>query len=141
MRPFAALLDRPLRSRNPLVLGFVGTAALVATLLAVIVLPRVPALSSTRSYSANFAQAAGLSSGDDVRVAGIPEGTVTGVHLDRDVIQVDFTLPKSVHIGADTTASIEVATLLGTKYVELVPAGPGELTTSAPIPLARTRVP
>jgi phospholipid/cholesterol/gamma-HCH transport system substrate-binding protein len=82
-----------------------------------------------------------LSSGDDVRVAGIPEGTVTGVHLDRDMIRVDFTLPKSVHLGADTSASIEVATLLGTKYVELVPAGPGDLTTSAPIPLERTQVP
>jgi phospholipid/cholesterol/gamma-HCH transport system substrate-binding protein len=121
--------------------GFVGTALLVVTLLAVVVLPRVPTFSSDRSYSANFAQAAGLSSGDEVRVAGIPEGTVTGVHLDRDVIRVDFTLPKGVHVGSETTASIEVATLLGTKYVELTPTGPGELSTSAPIPVSRTKVP
>jgi phospholipid/cholesterol/gamma-HCH transport system substrate-binding protein len=132
---------RPLRSRNPRAVGIVGTAVLLATLLAVVILPRVPALSSDRHYSANFAQAAGLSSGDEVRVAGIPEGTVTGVHLDRDVIRVDFTLPKSVHVGAATTASIEVATLLGTKYVELTPVGTGELSTSEPIPVSRTKVP
>lgn len=132
---------RPLRSRNPIALGAIGTAALLAVLAAVVLLPRVALFSSTRSYSADFAQAAGLSSGDDVRVAGIPEGTVTGVHLDRNVIRVDFTLPKSVHLGTRTTASIEVATLLGTKYVELTPAGFGALSTSQPIPLARTKVP
>ncbi|HVX68142.1 MAG TPA: MCE family protein [Mycobacteriales bacterium] len=132
---------RQLRARNPLALGVVGTALLVAALLAVVILPRVPAFSADRSYSANFAQAAGLASGDEVRVAGIPEGTVTGVHLDRDVIRVDFTLPKTVHIGSETTASIEVATLLGTKYVELTPAGAGALSTSVPIPVSRTKVP
>jgi phospholipid/cholesterol/gamma-HCH transport system substrate-binding protein len=82
-----------------------------------------------------------LSGGDDVRVAGIPEGSVTGVHLDRAVIRVDFTLPKSVRLGDLTSASIEVATLLGTKYVEITPAGSGVLPTSATIPISRTRVP
>jgi phospholipid/cholesterol/gamma-HCH transport system substrate-binding protein len=130
-----------LRSRNPLALGAVGTLAIVAVLAAVVLLPRVSLFASTRSYSASFAQAAGLSSGDEVRVAGIPEGTVTGVHLDRNVIRVDFTVPKSVQLGSETTASIEVATLLGTKYVELTPAGSGSLSTSTPIPLRRTKVP
>ncbi len=129
------------RERSSRFIGLVGTAALIAAVAGVILLPRASFLSSNRSYSANFAQAAGLSSGDDVRVAGIPEGSVTGVHLDRDLIRVDFTLPKSVRLGAATTASIEVATLLGTKYVELAPAGPGSLSTSSPIPLSRTRVP
>jgi phospholipid/cholesterol/gamma-HCH transport system substrate-binding protein len=119
----------------------VGTAALVAILAAVVLLPKVSFFSSNRSYSADFAQAAGLSSGDDVRVAGIPEGTVTSVHLDRAVIRVDFTLPKSVRLGDLTSASIEVATLLGTKYVEITPAGGGVLAASAPIPISRTQVP
>ncbi|HVS69333.1 MAG TPA: MCE family protein [Mycobacteriales bacterium] len=131
----------PLRSRNPLALGAIGTLAILAILGAVILLPRVSLFSATRGYSADFAQAAGLSSGDDVRVAGIPEGTVTGVHLDRNVIRVDFTVPKGVHLGSETSASIEVATLLGTKYVELTPSGPGSLSTETPIPLARTKVP
>jgi phospholipid/cholesterol/gamma-HCH transport system substrate-binding protein len=133
--------DKPLRARNSMVVGLVGTALLVGALAAVILLPRVSFIASDRTYSADFAQAAGLASGDDVRVAGIPVGTVTSVKLDGDVIKVGFKVPKSTHLGSLTSASIEVATLLGTKYVELVPAGLGSLSTSAPIPLPRTQVP
>jgi phospholipid/cholesterol/gamma-HCH transport system substrate-binding protein len=136
-----SFFDKPLRARNSLVIGLVGTAVLVGALAAVILLPKVSLFSSNRSYAADFAQAAGLSGGDDVRVAGIPVGTVTSVKLDGDVIKVGFTVPKSTHLGSLTSASIEVATLLGTKYVELVPAGSGALSTSQPIPVSRTQVP
>jgi phospholipid/cholesterol/gamma-HCH transport system substrate-binding protein len=133
--------NKRLRERNPLLVGLVGTALLAVALGAVVLLPRLPAISGTQGYSADFAQAAGLASGDDVRVAGIPVGEVTSVRLDRDLIRVGFKVPRSTHLGSQTTASIEVATLLGTKYVELTPTGPGALSTSAPIPLARTAVP
>jgi phospholipid/cholesterol/gamma-HCH transport system substrate-binding protein len=133
--------DTPLRERNLVLVGLVGTALMVLALGLVILLPKVPAISSTRGYSADFAQAAGISSGDDVRVSGIPVGQVTSVKLDRTVIKVGFQVDKSTHLGSLTSASIEVATLLGTKYVELTPAGPGDLSTSEPIPVARTAVP
>lgn len=133
--------DRPLRERNLVMVGLVGTLVLVGALAAVTLLPRIPALSGTQGYSADFAQAAGLSSGDDVRVAGIPVGHVTSVALDRDVIKVGFSISRGTHLGDQTTASIEVGTLLGTKYVELTPAGGGSLSTSQPIPLSRTAVP
>jgi len=135
------LFDRPLRARNSMVVGVVGTGVMVGLVAAVVFLPRVSFISSKRGYSANFAQAAGLTSGDDVRVAGIPIGTVTSVKLNGDVIKVGFQVPKSTHLGSQTTASIEVATLLGTKFLQLIPAGPGSLSTSAPIPLRRTQVP
>lgn len=131
----------PLRARNNKLVGLIGTATLVAVLGAVILLPKVSFISSNRHYSALFSQAAGISSGDDVRVAGIPVGTVTSVSLDLDRVKVGFTVPKSAHLGSETTASIEVATLLGTKYVELTPSGPGSLPTSQPIPVSRTTVP
>jgi phospholipid/cholesterol/gamma-HCH transport system substrate-binding protein len=143
MKPFG----RPLRERNLVVVGIIGTALLVGSLGLVVLLPRVPAFSSTQSYSAEFAQAAGISSGDDVRVAGIPVGQVTSVKLSRDaaldrvVINVGFKVSKDTHLGSQTAASIEVATLLGTKYVELTPQGTGSLSTSAPIPVTRTAVP
>jgi phospholipid/cholesterol/gamma-HCH transport system substrate-binding protein len=136
-----SFFDRPLRARNNKLVGLIGTAILVLVLGGVILLPKISFLSSDRSYSALFAQAAGISTGDDVRVAGIPVGTVTGVSLDLNHVKVTFTVPKSTHLGEDTSASIEVATLLGTKYVELTPAGPGALSTSSPIPPSRTKVP
>jgi phospholipid/cholesterol/gamma-HCH transport system substrate-binding protein len=132
---------KPLRERNLARVGLVGTALLVLAVALVVVLPRVPAISGTQGYSADFAQAAGITSGDDVRVAGIPVGQVTSVRLDRDVIKVGFSVSRHTHLGSRTTASIEVATLLGTKYVELTPAGPGALSTSSPIPVSRTAVP
>jgi phospholipid/cholesterol/gamma-HCH transport system substrate-binding protein len=142
-----SLFDRPLRDRNMVVVGIVGTAVLVGALALVVLLPRVPALSGTQGYSADFAQAAGISSGDDVRVAGIPVGQVTSVKLDRDninhraVVKVGFKVSRGTHLGSQTSASIEVATLLGTKYVELTPAGTGSLSTAGPIPVTRTAVP
>lgn len=133
--------DTPLRERNLVLVGLVGTALMILVLGLVVLLPKVPAISSTRGYSADFAQAAGITSGDDVRVAGIPVGRVTSVKLDRTVIKVGFQVDKSTHLGSLTSASIEVATLLGTKYIELTPAGAGDLSTSEPIPVSRTAVP
>jgi phospholipid/cholesterol/gamma-HCH transport system substrate-binding protein len=135
------VFDRSLRERNLIVVGVVGTAVLVGALALVVLLPKIPALSGTQGYSANFAQAADITSGDDVRVAGIPVGQVTSVALDRNVIRVGFKVSRSTHLGSRTGASIEVATLLGTKYVELTPAGSGSLSTSRPIPVSRTSVP
>lgn len=134
-------LDASLRERNPVLVGLIGTAALILVLALVILLPKVPAISSSRGYAADFAQAAGISSGDEVRVAGIPVGQVTSVKLDHTVIRVGFTVDKGTHLGSQTAASIEVATLLGTKYIELTPAGAGDLPTSTPIPVTRTAVP
>lgn len=131
---------RPLRQRNLTVIGVAGTAALIGALALVLVVPKIPALSGTRSYAANFAQAAGLHTGDDVRVAGLPVGTVTGIHLDRNVIRVDFTVPRDITLGDRTTAAIQVATLLGTQYVQLSPAGTGSSLGNL-IPVSRTSVP
>jgi phospholipid/cholesterol/gamma-HCH transport system substrate-binding protein len=143
--------DTPMRARNNKLIGLVGTAILVIVLGAVVLLPKVSFVSGNKHYSALFTQAAGIGSGDDVRVAGIPVGTVTSVKLDltgspgspnrQAVVKVGFTVPKSTHLGADTGASIEVATLLGTKYVELTPAGAGALSTSVSIPTRLTQVP
>jgi phospholipid/cholesterol/gamma-HCH transport system substrate-binding protein len=126
--------DTPLRERNLVLVGIIGTVVLVAALALVVLLPKLPALSSSRGYSADFAQAAGISSGDDVRVAGIPVGQVTSVKLDRNVIKVGFKISKSTHLGSDTSASIEVATLLGTKR-----ADPGLAHGGAVRPLAGHR--
>ena len=41
-------------------------------------------------------------------------------------------------VGDRTTASIEIKTLLGQKYLKLNPAGPGELKPGSEIPLDRT---
>ncbi|GAA5054594.1 MCE family protein [Nocardia callitridis] len=125
-----------------------GDRALRTGIVAVLVL--VIALSATvfvhslhlgaRTYHAAFAQAAGLGSGDAVTVAGIQVGTVTGLRLDDDHVTVTMKLDGDVAVGADTTAAIKLTTLLGSRYVELRPAGADPLPDNQ-IALSHTEVP
>ncbi|MFF0499989.1 MCE family protein [Nocardia aobensis] len=93
-----------------------------------------------RTYRAEFAQAAGLSSGDPVTDAGIPVGTVTGTQLAGDRVVATMKIDRNVALGPDTGAAIKLTTLLGSRYVELRPAGTGTLPHGL-IPLTHTEVP
>ncbi|MBW8750630.1 MAG: MCE family protein [Propionibacteriales bacterium] len=92
----------------------------------------------TRSYTAVLAQTAGLRSGEDVEVYGVPKGEVKSVKLAGDTVEVRFVLDKDIDLGDRSTAAVKVATLLGTHYLAVTPAGRGRTET---IPLARTSVP
>jgi phospholipid/cholesterol/gamma-HCH transport system substrate-binding protein len=92
----------------------------------------------TRSYTAVLEQTAGLRAGEDVEVYGVPKGEVKSVELAGDVVKVRFVLDKGITLGDRSTAAVKVATLLGTHYLAVAPAGSGQVDT---IPLARTSVP
>jgi phospholipid/cholesterol/gamma-HCH transport system substrate-binding protein len=92
------------------------------------------------TYQAEFAQAASLGTGDQVTVAGISIGTVDGLKLAGDRVIVTFKIRDDVQLGRDTHAAIKLTTLLGSRYVELSPAGQGELSNET-IPLSNTAVP
>lgn len=92
----------------------------------------------TRSYTAVLAQTAGLRPGEDVEVYGVPKGKVKSVRLAGDAVQVRFVLDQDIDLGDRSTAAVKVATLLGTHYLAVTPAGSGRADT---IPLARTSVP
>ncbi len=64
---------------------------LVVVLVALAVWKLLP---GTTTYTADFANASGIASGDEVRVAGIDVGKVTGVSLHRGVVHVEFTADK-----------------------------------------------
>lgn len=116
------------------VIGLVGM--LVAVLVAMN-FQRLPFVGGGKSYQAEFADASGLVEGEEVRVAGIKVGQVTGIELGRGKVIVTFRV-KGVDLGNRTTAAIEVKTLLGQHYVSLDPQGGGE---TGMIPLARTTTP
>lgn len=128
----------PLKERNPFWLGLVATVLVVVVVLVTI---GIGTLDLGRSpYQAEFAQAAGVKVGDDVRVAGMPVGAVQSAGLEGDHVLVKFRVDRDVQLGSGTRASIKLATLLGSRYLELVPDGPGELRDGR-IPLAHTSVP
>ncbi|MEU4714130.1 MCE family protein [Micromonospora purpureochromogenes] len=135
---------RPFRERNPVVIGTVGLALIVAALLGAFQLDRLADLTG-RAYQAAFHDASGLTTGNEVRVAGVRVGKVTAVELARDgapYVRVRFRLDDdSVRLGSDTSAMIRIKTVLGQKYLALSPAGPGRLREGGQIPLARTAAP
>jgi phospholipid/cholesterol/gamma-HCH transport system substrate-binding protein len=132
------------REKNPIPIAIVGIALIVLTLVGSFNLNKlpIPGLGGQRQYKAAFSQAAGIAPENEVRVAGVRVGSVTGVSLDLPNKQVLVTFEvKGVDLGDQTKAAVKLKTLLGTKYLELTPAGSGELEEGSVIPLDRTTVP
>jgi phospholipid/cholesterol/gamma-HCH transport system substrate-binding protein len=130
--------SRPLEDRSRLRIGLVAV-----TVLAVVVGVTVFVNSlhvGQETYRADFAQAAGVAAGDAVTLAGIQVGTVTGTRLAGDHVAVTMKLQRGLPLGSDTGAAIKLTTLLGSRYVELRPAGSGRLSGNS-IALSRTEVP
>src|SRR5438128_5993194 len=126
-------LSKPLNERNPFWLGVVAAAVITLLVLGTIGFGAL-GLGQHR-YLAEFAQGGDLRAGDEVRVAGMPVGEVTSAELEGDHVLVRFRVDRDVALGADTEASIKLATLLGGRYLELRPAGGGELAADR-IPVA-----
>ena len=75
--------------------------------------------------SAIFPNASGVTSGTDVRVAGLKIGSVTGLSLDPQTYQVkvDIALDPSVKLPADSSASVTSEGLLGSTFIAFTPGG------------------
>lgn len=127
---------KALSSRDPFRIGIV--AIVLAGVLGLLVVGISVIPFGKKSYTAYLAQTAGLRVSEDVKVHGVPVGEITGIKLDGDKVKVTFTVSKGVRLGGETTAAVKVATLLGTHYLDVRPAGSGEISR---IPLARTSVP
>ena len=90
------------------------------------------------TYQAYFADASGLHQGNMVQVGGIRVGRVQDVALEDGKVLVTFDVDHGVDVGDQSEASVEVLNLLGEKYLELEPAGRGQLDEDTPIPVERT---
>jgi len=75
-----------------------------------------------------------------VRIAGVRVGKVVELGLSGNHVVVGFRVDSGqMTLGTTTSASIRIKTLLGQKYLAVVPAGPGKL--SGDIPTSRTTSP
>ena len=126
---------------NLLRIGFVALAVLVVALLVGLNSGTLYRQIVSTSYSAYFREAAGLRSGDEVRVGGVVVGKVDDVVLRGNKVEAYFTVFDDAALGATTGASIKTATALGSKYIAVLPGGPGQLDGDVPIPLDRTSSP
>lgn len=82
---------------------------------------------SADSYElrASFRSAEGITTGTDVRMAGVKVGTVTGLALNPTTFRAEtsFTIAKGIDLPDDSSVSISSEGLLGGSFVELIPGG------------------
>jgi phospholipid/cholesterol/gamma-HCH transport system substrate-binding protein len=126
---------------NPVRIGIAGIAGLVAIALLALNSGAIIRNFTQTTYHADFADAGGLAPGDSVVVGGLTMGSVQSVALQGDHVAVTFSVKHGGTLGQDTGASIGTATLLGTKELEVDPAGTGTLASGATIPQSRTQSP
>ncbi|MEP7177616.1 MAG: MCE family protein [Pseudonocardiales bacterium] len=81
---------------------------------------------ATKSYHAIFTDVAGLSLGDDVRIAGVRVGTVTDIKIVKhDFAKLSFTVVKDRPLPKSTQAHLRYRNLVGQRYLD-IEQGPGD---------------
>jgi phospholipid/cholesterol/gamma-HCH transport system substrate-binding protein len=125
-------------SRGPVPTAITGLLVIVLVVVGAFNAPQI--LAGGTTYQAEFSEAAGLQAGDMVTIAGVETGRVSDVELAGDRVLVTFRVTDA-WLGDRTSASIEIRTLLGAKYLALDPQGDADLDPSTPIPLTRTASP
>ncbi|MEZ5153394.1 MCE family protein [Rhodococcus zopfii] len=126
--------------RSPAAAGALGILVILLATLSAFFLDSLPIIGAGATYKAEFSEAAGLKPTNEVRIAGVKVGQVTGIELEGDRVVVEFKV-KDAWIGDDTSASIQIKTILGQKYLALEPRGSDVLDPSDAIPLDRTVAP
>lgn len=121
-----------------------GTAVVLA--LAAGVLPGCGLLGGGDSYTitAYFPRAVSVFESGDVRVLGLPAGSISEVAVEGDRVRVDMEIPSDVPVPASAGAQIVPQSLIGERYVQLSPAfetGMERAEDGHVIPLERTIVP
>jgi len=132
---------RGAKPRSIALLGRVAASAVVLALVAAgfALWPR----NDTVQVTGMFTRAVGLYPGSDVRVLGVPIGTVVSVTPRGDQVAVKFEYDPSVKVPADAKAAIVSPSLVSDRYVQLLPAytsGP-VMASGSTIALDNTAVP
>lgn len=133
---------RPFREMHPVPVGVIGIAVIVCLLLASFNVESLPVIGGGTVYKAAFTEAGGLKEGNEVRVAGVKVGKVENISLEGKHVRVDFRVDdEHTWLGNRTAAAIKVRTLLGEKYLAVMPAGTRPLDEDTEIPTSRTIAP
>ncbi|GAC68184.1 MCE family protein [Gordonia soli] len=121
--------------------GCIGLTLIVMVIIAGLNMAKATQWFTTVSYTAEFSEAAGLSPGAVVQVAGVRVGAVSDVTLDKGLARVTFSVDRGTRLGDSTAVQIRTGSLLGQRIVTVEPSGAGTLGPTDVIPVARTASP
>jgi phospholipid/cholesterol/gamma-HCH transport system substrate-binding protein len=116
---------------------------LVALALAgVVVLVLLVSGGSSYMVRVQLANADGLRTGSQVKVGGVPVGSVASLRLGAgDAVQAGLKLNSGHNVTSDATAAIVPSDLLGSMYVQLTPGAGTREPSGATIPASRVTYP
>jgi phospholipid/cholesterol/gamma-HCH transport system substrate-binding protein len=119
---------RSFRDRNPYAVGIVSVLVIALVTGFAFLVGIFHLLEHTYTMEGTFTSAAGLRSGDDVKVAGVKVGRVTHVEADRaqGLVRVEWAVNHGVVIKDGAEADIALETLLGAKYIRIRDAMRGD---------------
>jgi len=132
--------SKPFRDRNPVIIGAVSLTVIAVLVFLAFNAQSLPLIGGGTVYKAQFTEAAGLKPDDPVRVAGVKVGKVDSLSLEHGAVTVDFRV-KGAFVGDASEAAIKIGTVLGEKYLALVPRGETALNPDTMIPKSRTASP
>ena len=121
-------------------LGIFIVVSLAVTGLLVVIMGGI-GLGSQKEYKAIFSSASELTSGNQVRIAGVVVGKVTEVEIhQRDQAMVTFKVDEDVPLTQDSRANVRFLNLIGDRYMSLSEGKQGapRLEAGATMPLDRT---
>lgn len=96
------------------ILGIVALAILSISLGKVALLP-----SPGYTLYASFDNISGLKTGDQVQLAGVQIGKVTGIMLKNERARIAMRVNEGVQIDADAIAAVKTSGIIGDKYVSI----------------------
>ena len=130
------------RERSPIVVGILSIIGIAGATTFSFFLDRMPFVKQAYDITAEFADAAGLNADNQVRVAGIKVGTVKDIQLVKDRVIITMEIDNGTEIPKDANAELKLATILGTKFIDIEATGGGPyLEDGDTIPLENTETP
>ena len=122
------------------VVAFVLASA-VFTLGLAVKIGNIQLFSHTYGLSAVFSDASGVFKGDDVKLAGVDVGRVSGTEIQDGKAVVHFTLDDNVKLTTNSIVAIRWRNVLGLRflYVYPGPAGGQPLNAGDTVPISHTQ--
>lgn len=108
--------------RSPITVGGLGLLLLIMVTLSAFFLGSLPLVGAGTVYQADFTEGAGIKANAEVRVAGVKVGKIQSVKIHGDKVRIAFQV-NNTWVGDQTTASIQIKTILGQKFLQIDPRG------------------
>ena len=137
------------RDMNPYVVGLASVLLLGTAVGFAFLVGTLNLLEKAYPMHGVFTDASGLRGGDDVKLAGVKVGRVTGIEVDREAgaVIVNWVVDDGVEVRDDARAEIALSSLLGAKEVRILDAMDGDVAMAdlpeeqREIPVERTKTP